>query len=136
MPAAMPEPAFRLTTAMRGSSALSPAAARVAGTSTNCKSPSVMACRAARRTDPTMVDLTDAGLTSAVCPPPPEEADCEEDCGCITTGSSDGGGSASAAGGGASSGGSGTGPGVHFFYKAGGIGRPGQPGSALWGHGR
>ncbi|MCG8460634.1 MAG: hypothetical protein MI919_30500, partial [Holophagales bacterium] len=83
-----------------------------------------------------MVDLTDQAVTAAVCPPPPEENDCE-DCGCLSPDAGGPpGGSAPPSGGGGTSGGPGTGPGVLFHHKAGGIGRPNQPGSLAWPHGR
>ncbi len=83
----------------------------------------------------TTVDLTAPSITRAVCPPPPEKNDCD-DCNCESTGAGPGSGAAPPFGGGASSGGGATGPGTVWFYKAGGIGRPNQPGSDVWDHGR
>ncbi len=83
----------------------------------------------------TTVDLTAPTISRAVCPPPPEKNDCD-DCNCESTGAGPGGGAAPPFGGGASSGGAATGPGTVWFYKAGGIGQPSQPGSDVWDHGR
>lgn len=80
----------------------------------------------------TSIPLDFAGPGAADCPMPPPD-DCNSCGGCVAHGGgSPAGCSTPVRGGGPACGPAGSGPGAHLFYRAGGAGGPGLPGSAAW----